>query len=113
MFLRGGDKILLGKIQRLVQSSILLAYHLRLETAFYLDRCVLFSADINPGFIDSDEEASLELAIAPTADRRLLSSSMDIDYIAPVPGITLVGPEDTKSFSPNFELLVSQSIESM
>ena len=113
MFLRGGDKILLGKIQRLVQSSILLAYHLRLETAFYLDRCVLFSADINPGFVDSDEEASLELAIAPTADRQLLSSSLDIDYIAPVPGITLVGPEDTKSFSPNCELLVSQSIVSM
>lgn len=39
LILRGGNKTTLVEIKRIMKFSVMLAYHLRLEVAYYSDRC--------------------------------------------------------------------------
>lgn len=115
VFLRGDSRIFLERVQRLLRTSILLAYHVRLESAFYYDRCVLLSESNASSYVDpnSDDETALQLTSAPIGERRLLSSSLDIDYIAPVPGISFMGAEEEGSPDHAPRLSVAQSTASM
>ena len=112
VFLRGDNRSVLTKMQRLIRTSVLLAYHLRLEKAFYYDRCVLLwdhtTVDTN-----SDDETSLKLTNSPLEERLLLSSSLDIDYIAPVPGISVLGAVEEEGPSDVSRLSVALSTANM
>ena len=47
LILRGGDKKVLIEIKRIIKFSVMLAYHLRLEVAYYTDRCGSLPLNVN------------------------------------------------------------------
>ena len=70
--LRGGDYELLTKIKRIIHYAIMIAYHLRLEVAYYSDRSA--ELPIN-SFITDEDNINL--------NKMVLSSSLDIDFGLP------------------------------
>ncbi len=70
--LRGGDYELLTKIKRIIHFSIMIAYHLRLEVAYYSDRSA--ELPIN-SFINNEDNMDF--------NKMVLSSSLDIDFGSP------------------------------
>eukprot|EP00981_Chlorochromonas_danica_P012757 scaffold5387_cov251-Ochromonas_danica.AAC.7 len=115
--LRGGDRTVLSQVKQILSFSIVVAYHLRLEVAYYLDRnadlpsapdAVFYddSSDIDDEIVDENitanklNDASSLLSeyveTVPLAkkrqERQLLSTSLDIDYNLPF-GRELIGTQ--------------------
>lgn len=71
LVLRGDTRSTLSEIKTMLKFSLMMAYHLRLEVAYYSDRCAVLPAQFQmPEFeVDSDEEDELSLVKAAYGDR--------------------------------------------
>eukprot|EP01035_Chromulina_nebulosa_P017670 gene17670-23259_t len=93
LVLRGADRSTLNEIKHIISFSVLVAYHLRLEVAYYTDRCAMLpsSSDQIDYNLESDDDL-VDLSdctienIKQLGDRKnryILSTSLDIDYKLP------------------------------
>ena len=107
IILRGADRVTLKEIKRILTFSVSVAYHLRLEVAYYMDRYATLpttASDAEMGDDGSDIDDNVtdvpflagqdceEAVIKSRQERQLLSTSMDIDINLPY-GRELVGTD--------------------
>ena len=102
LILRGADRNTLVEIKRIIKFSVMLAYHLRLEVAYYTDRCGRLPREMNTsksGYESEDdiveewrqEEKALHCSDSDGIEdflespslRSLLSTSFDVDVKKP------------------------------
>ena len=114
IILRGADRSMLYEIKRIVKFSVLVAYHLRLEVAYYNDRYASIPSQIEEtndddsdgeewfdsvinsvGLAETDEttQSSGKKSAQEGRFRAALSTSLDVDfclpYIDPIKGVVL------------------------
>ncbi|KAJ1435647.1 GroEL-like apical domain-containing protein, partial [Ochromonadaceae sp. CCMP2298] len=90
IILRGGDRATLKEVKRILRFSVVVAYHLRLEVAYYNDRCASLPPSMDDSLYDDGSDVDEEGSeggeggvLGSKCERQLLSTSLDIDIGLP------------------------------